>query len=343
MSKYSDKNLYPLGLKSGDTVDWSKLTEVDFAVLEAGELKYWDEDIHNAINPNLAANVDACYKAGKPVVMNWKHNPQYYADCSAVNPEKLSENFPINKDKQILALIKACENKTYHAIMVDCQRYWIDQDKHDRGVEAGFIPPSVIIFTTRYFISSIKRAMQLGKLRTVPILLYSASWYIDTYSKDLVLGSLYDVTAGMDTSEAKFSTFTGDHEWGKVREDFVPPDTAKPTGINGLIKLWHYAGILATLPIGEKRVKVDLFLSMLKKTALFDYLKFVPNEPNEPSEEPGEEPVTPPVDAGTSAAMLVEMKSTNDLLRSFQEIVGLLSGNVLDMLADISAIRSKFS
>jgi hypothetical protein len=343
--KYSDRNLYPQGIMTGEVnVDWVSLKPyLDFVVLQAGELQYWDQDIKTAINPNLSYNVAACALNGLPVIINWKHNPQYYADCSAVNPEKLAENFPIDKDKQILALVKACENKLYHAIQIDIQRYWIDQAAHEAGADKGVIPPSVILFTTRYFIQSIKYAMQIGKLRKVPIIFYSAPWFIENYSKDTTLGSLFDVTPNMDTSEAAFSIFTGDHEWNEVRTILIPPDTKKPTGLNGNLKFWHYAGNGATLPLsGTKRSKVDLFLSMIDRKSLYSYLSFaggtLPTDPVVP-------PSTPTMDVLLEKVneALARMSSTADVLQAATTLLSSVAVDIAQMSVKVDEIRSKFS
>lgn len=161
----------------------AKAAEVDDRVLDNWGTK---DSVDQFINPDL---VDICQKtwdAGAALVPFIVDNPGYKTEWVTI-PIYTDE-----QDPQIRALVQALAHKTYHAIAVKIARYWLRTDEYlavSNGEQDSktlrILGPNSILDSARDTVARIERAQKAKKLLNVPIWVYTGTWFINAYCKDL--------------------------------------------------------------------------------------------------------------------------------------------------------------
>jgi hypothetical protein len=142
------------------------------------------DSVDKFCDPKLADNVELAYLLNIPCACYIFDNPNY----TSVNGGSWQDHklHPNSGDPRMLALRQALKNKTYHAICIDVERWWVRYNEYYSNPGTALrIPPLWIRDSAADLMQRIKEDQAAGILRQVPIWIYTAKWVVDAYSPEL--------------------------------------------------------------------------------------------------------------------------------------------------------------
>jgi hypothetical protein len=188
INNYIGIDIAPVYQPNVDYAFLSKQTNFGFAAIKAVEVQegvdqsYWG-------NVKFGDHIQNAHNAGVPEIPYIFLNPlsvqAKYGEgvtLDALKTLKRQDNIEYTFLQQTL------NNKEYYAIAIDLERFWDSYTEYLAYLHGTItidkvkvVSPMWIIADLKVLISHILEGMKAKELRTVPIIIYSGSWYIDAY------------------------------------------------------------------------------------------------------------------------------------------------------------------
>lgn len=238
---------------------------------------------------------------------------------------------PNDGDPRILTMRQALKNKEYHAICLDAERWWLYYTEYleyimgtRTSANVQKLSPIWIYNSTLDLYQRVKEDMAAGKLKTVPIWIYTGKWFVDAYCPQLDTVMADKLQWLADYTTPVYSATKGATTWEKVRSSiqstaFNPKwignkraealqltDAAIPGGIT------NAAGV-------QKPVDVDVLLAEMDLMFAKPSWATTPTTPDPEPEEP-EEPETPTTPSADLAAVLVKLAAIEKTVNEIRAI-----------------------
>lgn len=278
-------------------VDWQYLSKYcGFGIAKCAEVL---EEIDPSLwyDKTFANNIDGMYKANIPALAYifcnsgaWGLHSDYTLDGF--------RNLPTNQDLEYMKLAEVLTNKMYYGIVLDLERYWRYYNQYleylngnRKFADVEVISSNWIFASFKLLIEHIWMGMKAREIRTVPIFIYSAPWFM-TYLNSGGTNLFYDWAKKLEAADIRIhiASYTAPSvvaSWEDVRSKYLPSGVPDRLGMTGLPVFWQFSGGSIKVPNGRyPNNGFDLNLSLLSKDDLYSWINYTKPAVSSPSSSP---------------------------------------------------------
>jgi len=305
-----------LGFKAVEVDDrvfnWNSKESVDMFCTDPTYLSNWVQIAYNK-------NIPACAY----IFDNPAYKMLFYAS-QLTNHVK----YPNDVDPQMLALRQALKNKTYHAICIDVERWWMSYNDYYKNKNTNpsvikKIPDIWIRDSAADLFNRIEEDQANGKLLTVPIWIYTGKWFVDAYSPSLDSYLHYRIQWLADYTTPVYTQTKGQFkQWSEVT-NIVKSVAYNPKWVGNkppeMLQLTDNVRLPGIYSESSMTVphNVDLDTMLVPMDTVFASGRWQQDDPDKPENSPSPSPSAevPPEDMATLDNIYALELENNELLK----------------------------
>jgi hypothetical protein len=229
-----------------------------------------------------------------------------FANCGAwaLRADYTQQGFkdlPRSQNIEYTKLVEVLRFKQYYGIIVDMERYWRYYNQYleylagnRKAADIEVLSSTWIFFSVKKLIENIFEGMKAKELRMVPIFIYSAPWFVDTYMNSQGVNLFRQWATSLQGADvrihlAAYSTPAEVTTWEDLRNHLPAskPTESQRLGMTVDPVLIQNGGGAMKLPNGQYGNNgFDLDVSTLNKADLYNWIGYGPVTPPEPNPEP---------------------------------------------------------
>jgi hypothetical protein len=298
MGIYGDNPIGPDVSHWQPDVDWQYLSKYcRFGIAKCAEVL---EEVDPSLwhDKTFAGNVDGMCKAGIPALAYifcnsgaWGLHADYTLDGF--------RNLPPKQDLEYMKLAEVLSNKLYYGIVLDLERYWRYYNQYLELLNGNRKLENVEIISSNWIFSSFKMlvehlwsGMKAHEIRTVPIFVYSAPWFINSYMNTDGTNMFTQWAPNLQAANVRtyLASYTAPSvvaSWEEVRSKYLPSGIPNRMGMTVDPVFWQFSGGTIKVPNGKyPNNGFDLNISTLSKKDLYSWINYKEPTVSSPSSSP---------------------------------------------------------